>query len=50
MATTTRKDTIHAALVHGATVVHYDRDLDTIAAITAQPVTWIIPAGSARIA
>jgi predicted nucleic acid-binding protein len=26
------------AEVYGATVVHYDRDFDTIAAITAQPV------------
>lgn len=34
------------AEVYGATVVHYDRDFDTIAAITAQPVEWIVPAGS----
>lgn len=34
------------AEVYGATVVHYDRDFDTIAAITAQPAKWIVPAGS----
>jgi predicted nucleic acid-binding protein len=34
------------AEVHGATVVHYDRDFDTIAEITGQPVEWIVPAGS----
>jgi predicted nucleic acid-binding protein len=32
--------------VHGAVVVHYDRDFDTIAAITGQPVEWVVPAGS----
>lgn len=32
--------------VYGAVVVHYDRDFDTIAAITGQPVEWIVPAGS----
>ncbi|MGH3735202.1 MAG: PIN domain nuclease [Micromonosporaceae bacterium] len=31
---------------HGAVVVHYDRDFDTIAAITGQPVEWIVPPGS----
>ena len=35
-----------AAELHGAVVVHYDRDFDTIAAITGQPVEWIVPAGS----
>jgi predicted nucleic acid-binding protein len=34
------------AELHDAIVVHYDRDFDTIAAITAQPVEWIVPAGS----
>jgi predicted nucleic acid-binding protein len=34
------------AEVYGATVVHYDKDFDTIATITAQPVEWIVPAGS----
>jgi predicted nucleic acid-binding protein len=34
------------AELHQATVVHYDRDFDTIAAITGQPVEWVIPAGS----
>lgn len=34
------------ALVHGATVLHYDKDFDLIAEVTAQPVRWIIPRGS----
>jgi len=34
------------AELHGAVVVHYDRDFDVIAAITAQPVQWIVPSGS----
>lgn len=34
------------AEVYGAVVVHYDRDFDTIAAVTGQPVEWIVPAGS----
>jgi predicted nucleic acid-binding protein len=34
------------ALVHGATVLHYDRDFDLIAAQTGQPVRWIIPRGT----
>jgi predicted nucleic acid-binding protein len=35
-----------AAEVHGAVVLHYDRDFDRIAAVTGQPVTWIVPRGS----
>jgi predicted nucleic acid-binding protein len=34
------------AEVYGATVIHYDRDFETIAAITNQAVEWIVPAGS----
>jgi predicted nucleic acid-binding protein len=34
------------AELHGAIVVHYDRDFDTIAGITGQPTQWIVPAGS----
>lgn len=34
------------AEMYGATVVHYDHDFDVIAAVTAQPVEWIVPAGS----
>ena len=30
----------------GATVWHYDRDYERIAAVTGQPVEWIAPAGS----
>jgi len=32
--------------VYGAVVVHYDRDFDTVAAVTGQPVEWIVPPGS----
>lgn len=35
-----------AAEVHGAIVVHYDRDFDAISAVTGQPTRWIVPAGS----
>ena len=35
-----------AAEIHNAVVIHYDRDFDTIAALTGQPVEWIVPAGS----
>lgn len=34
------------AEIHGAMVVHYDRDFDVIAAHTRQTVRWIVPAGS----
>ena len=34
------------AEVHGATVIHYDKDYDLIAAITNQPTSWIVPAGT----
>jgi predicted nucleic acid-binding protein len=34
------------AEAYGAVVVHYDRDFDTIAAVTGQAVEWIVPAGS----
>jgi predicted nucleic acid-binding protein len=30
----------------GATVLHYDSDFDRIAAITDQPVKWIVPRGA----
>jgi predicted nucleic acid-binding protein len=36
------------AEVHGAVVVHYDKDFDTIASVTKQSVQWIIPRGSAE--
>jgi hypothetical protein len=32
--------------VHGATVLHYDADYDRIAAVTDQPVGWVVPKGS----
>jgi len=32
---------------HGATLLHYDRDFDMIAAITGQPTMWVVPAGLA---
>jgi len=34
------------AEVHDATVLHYDRDYDLIAAVTGQAVRWIVPPGS----
>ena len=44
----TRPDLLIAATgeVYGAVVVHYDRDFDTISAITHQSVEWIVPPGS----
>jgi len=30
----------------GVAVLHYDRDFDTIAAVTKQRVEWIVPAGT----
>jgi predicted nucleic acid-binding protein len=35
------------AEVHGATVLHYDRDFERIAEVTGQPTRWIVPAGGA---
>lgn len=35
-----------AAEEHGLTVLHYDADFDLIAAVTGQPVQWVVPAGS----
>jgi len=34
------------AELNNGTVVHHDRDFDTIAAITGQRVEWIVPVGS----
>ncbi|MEZ5190120.1 MAG: PIN domain-containing protein [Schumannella sp.] len=34
------------ALVHEATVLHYDKDFDLIASVTGQPARWIIPRGT----
>jgi hypothetical protein len=34
------------AEVHGATVLHHDRDFERIAAVTGQPTRWIVPPGS----
>ena len=30
----------------GVTVLHYDRDFDTIARFTEQPVQWVVPPGT----
>lgn len=38
------------AEVHGAVVVHYDHDFDIIAAVTDQPVEWIVPPGTVPVA
>ena len=35
-----------AAERHRVTVLHYDHDDDRIAAVTGQPVEWVVPAGS----
>ena len=32
---------------YGATVLHYDADFESIAAVTRQPTEWVAPAGSA---
>ncbi|NUW40815.1 PIN domain nuclease [Nonomuraea rhodomycinica] len=34
------------AEVHGATILHYDRDFDVIAEVTGQPSLWVVPPGS----
>lgn len=31
------------AEIHGAVVLHYDKDFDLIADVTKQPVRWIVP-------
>lgn len=31
---------------NGLTLVHYDRDYDTIAGVTGQPTRWAVPRGS----
>lgn len=35
-----------SAELAGATLWHYDEDYDRIAAVTGQPVQWIVPRGS----
>lgn len=35
-----------SAAEHGATLLHYDRDFDLIAAVTGQPTRWIIDPGT----
>lgn len=30
----------------GLTLLHYDRDFETIAAVTSQPVRWVVPPGT----
>jgi predicted nucleic acid-binding protein len=35
-----------AAESAGLTVLHYDADYDRIAAVTGQPVEWVVPRGS----
>ncbi len=32
---------------HHLTMLHYDRDVETIAAVTGQPTQWVVPAGTA---
>ncbi len=42
------RDLLIAAIAeeHKAAIVHYDRDFDHIAAITGQPVSWVVPRGT----
>lgn len=42
-------DLIIAAIAehHGVSIMHYDHDFERIAAITQQPVDWVVPAGTA---
>jgi predicted nucleic acid-binding protein len=35
-----------AAEAEGLTVLHYDSDFDRIAAVTRQPVEWVVPKGT----
>lgn len=35
-----------AAEAAGLTVLHYDADFEFVAAVTGQPVEWVVPAGS----
>jgi predicted nucleic acid-binding protein len=35
-----------AAEAEGLCVLHYDADFDLVAAVTGQPVEWVVPAGS----
>ena len=41
-------DLIVAAVAerHGVSIVHHDEDYDRIAALTGQPVRWVVPRGS----
>jgi len=41
-------DLLIAAAAESArlTLLHYDADFDTIAAVTGQPIRWIAPRGS----
>ncbi|MGW6493934.1 PIN domain-containing protein [Nonomuraea angiospora] len=34
------------AEVHGATILHYDRDFDVISEVTGQPSLWVVSPGS----
>jgi predicted nucleic acid-binding protein len=34
---------------HRLTVLHYDGDFDLVAAVTGQPVQWVVPPGTADV-
>lgn len=36
--------------VHGAVLLHYDRDFELIAKVTGQPHEWIVPRGTGHSA
>jgi len=33
---------------HDVTVLHYDHEYDLIASVTGQPVSWVVPRGTAE--
>lgn len=33
---------------HGVTLVHYDHEYDMVAGITGQPMSWVVPRGTAE--
>jgi predicted nucleic acid-binding protein len=41
-------DLLQAAVAerHAVTLLHYDSDFDLIAAVTGQPMQWVVPRGS----
>ena len=42
------RDLLIAVIVelHGAEIIHYDRDFDHISEVTGQTVRWVVPRGT----